>query len=63
MGNLNVVHYEYNPRDFTRDGVAADLQSKLRAATGGGGGDGSKVRALHIECVMGIFHIIVIYES
>tara|TARA_R100000406_G_scaffold78286_1_gene59091 strand:+ start:4691 stop:4891 length:201 start_codon:yes stop_codon:yes gene_type:complete len=66
MGDLHVVKYEYAPADFlgsTGHDLAGDLQTKLRALTGGGGGDGSKVRAVHMENCRGMFIVVVVYEG
>lgn len=66
MGDLNIVKYAYTPEDISGSNgidIAADLQTKLRALTGGGGGDGSKIRGWHCENVRGMFVFIICYES
>lgn len=63
MGSLNVVKYSYTMVEMMETDVAADLQTKLRVLTGGGDGDGSKIRGWHGDCIHGNWIFIVCYEG
>jgi len=64
MGDLNVDCYSYTPGEMHDNAtIGADLQTKLRALTGGGSGDPSKIHHFEVRMILGMVHVFVISEN